>query len=77
MRITKASLISHLKLFLKAMNLDASQYALDHNSVYGGYVIVKLHEDTSESHPFGAKRRTAKELADLLNFAILALGEKS
>ena len=47
--------------------------ALDHNSAYGGWVIVWRNADTSESRPFGHSRKPAREFVAAMHLAIDAL----
>lgn len=48
---------------------DKGAYQLDHNGVYGGYVIEKLSDHGGVSRPFGDMRHGAREMCDMLNFA--------
>lgn len=49
-------------------------WALDHNSIYGGFVIVEIvNEGGGESHPLGERRRPAREFCDVVYFAERAL----
>ena len=48
--------------------------SLEHNSVYGGWRIVETVEDVSgEYEPFGTQRRPAREMADVMRFALYAI----
>ena len=48
---------------------------LDHNSSYGGYLIVEVGEKGSESHPYGHVRMKTKEMYYALNMLCCALEE--
>jgi hypothetical protein len=49
-------------------------WTLDHNSVYGGFVIEEIHNDGGGvSQPFGSMRRNAREFCDAVYFAENAL----
>jgi hypothetical protein len=49
-------------------------WMLDHNSVYGGFVIHEMYnEGGGVSEPFGGMRRTAREFCDAVYFAENAL----
>lgn len=77
-RITKSELIGMFKRLAKAMNkrIDAGScngLGLDHNAIYGGYMIVEYGEHGSESHPFGSARRSAKEMYLSMYMAVVAL----
>ena len=52
----------------------ASGWSLDHNSAYGGWVIAKTEKSGGESRPFGDLRRSASAMADVLRFALTAIG---
>lgn len=62
----------------KAMNkrIDAGSWSglgLDYVACYGGYVIVEYGENSSESHPFGCQRRSAKEMYLSMYMTAIAL----
>jgi hypothetical protein len=49
-------------------------WALDHNGVYGGFVIHEMfNEGGGVSEPFGGVRRSAREFCDAVYFAENAL----
>lgn len=49
-------------------------WTLDHNSIYGGYVIEEIYNTGGGvSQPFGSMRRTAREFCDAVYFAENAL----
>ena len=45
----------------------ARGWALDHQGVYGGYVITA---NGGSTHPFGMRRRRGGEMAEVLDFAV-------
>jgi hypothetical protein len=60
---------------------------IDHNSVYGGYVIAayvassppregddRPQSYTAQTHPLGDARRSAREFCEAAHFALRALG---
>lgn len=60
---------------------DVGGWQLDHNGIYGGYVVEEIHnEHGAISHPFGSMRRSARDFCDAVNFALRAMdardGEK-
>jgi len=53
---------------------DVGGWVLDHNSIYGGYVVHEMfNENGAVSEPFGGRRRTAREFCDAVSFACRAL----
>ena len=49
-------------------------WVLDHNSVYGGYVVEQMeNEHGGISHPLGSGRKSAREFCDAVRFALDAL----
>lgn len=63
MRYTKKEITGIFGRLLKAIpNGHRLELYLDYNACYGGYVIVKAWEDSSESHPFGSLRRSSREM---------------
>jgi hypothetical protein len=49
-------------------------WTLDHNSIYGGYVIHEMYnEGGGVSEPFGGMRRNARDFCDAVYFAENAL----
>lgn len=65
-------------------------WLLDHNSVYGGYVIAEIVADspprpgedrpqayTAENRPFGHERRTAREFVDFVSAVMRGMALKS
>ncbi len=80
MKYTKSEVQVMFGRLAKAMNkrIDAGSWnglGLDHNSIYGGYVIVEYGENGSESHPFGPVRRNAKEMYLSMHMTTQALEE--
>jgi hypothetical protein len=46
------------------------QWALDHNSIYGGFVVVEIvNEGGGEAHPLGDRRMPAREFCQSIYFA--------
>lgn len=58
-----------------AQNVAAvGAWMLDHNGIYGGYVIAEMfNEGGGESHPLGDLRRPARDFCDAVRFALDAL----
>lgn len=61
--------------FLRTFNLrpakafnDAGGYVIDHS--YGGYTIEQVLKSGGVHHPFGGTRRNARELIDVMHFAM-------
>jgi hypothetical protein len=53
---------------------DVGGWTLDHNGIYGGYVVQEIHnENGAITQPFGYQRRTAREFCDAVNFATHAV----
>lgn len=49
-------------------------WMLDHNGVYGGYVITEMdNEAGGESNPFGSNRMSAREFVQAANMAARAV----
>jgi len=49
-------------------------WTLDHNAIYGGYVIEEMYnEGGGVSQPFGSMRRSARDFCDAVAFAENAL----
>lgn len=71
MRVTKAELKGMFSRLVKLLGKE--NLALDHVACYGGYVVVEYGEKGSESHPFGCRRRTLKEMYSSLEMAVEAL----
>ncbi len=67
MRITKSDLVGMFKRFCALLN--NKDLILEHNAVYGGYLVVQIGELGSEYHPFGHIRRNAREMYLSLAFA--------
>ena len=52
-------------------------WTLDHNSIYGGYVIEEMHNvGGGVSQPFGSTRHNAREFCAMVRFALDAQGVK-
>lgn len=50
---------------------DVGAYRLDHNGVYGGYVIEQICNDGGGvSRPFGDYRHPSREFCFMVNFAL-------
>jgi len=78
MRTTKAEVRGMFARLVKAMNkrIDGGSrngLALDYAACYGGYVVVEYTPDGGESHPFGCRRRTAKEMYLSISMTATAL----
>jgi hypothetical protein len=64
--------------FLETFNFKAAKsyndvggFALDHNTVYGGYTIVRIiNEGGGQTNPFGHSRMKAGEFVRAMNFAM-------
>lgn len=53
---------------------DVGGWQLDHNSVYGGYVVHEIsNEHGAVSEPYSSTRRNAREFCDVVWFAIRTL----
>lgn len=53
---------------------DVGGWTLDHNSVYGGYVVEQVvSERGGITQPFGGQRRAAREFCDTVRFATDAI----
>lgn len=68
-RITKKQLAKALGRLKTILGPAGDNLALDHNSYFGGWKIVERTLN-SEGDIFGAKRRSASEMLDVINFAI-------
>ena len=56
---------------------DDGAYLLDHNSVYGGYNIVRLTGNAGgQTHVCGAMRRGPTAMIETLSFAIDAIEDR-
>lgn len=45
-------------------------WLLDHNSIYGGFVVAEIvNEGGGKAHPMGERRRPAREFCDVVYFA--------
>ena len=56
---------------------DVGGWQLDHNAVYGGYVVQEIvSKGGGISHPFGHSRRNAREFCDAVRFVRDALEVK-
>jgi hypothetical protein len=78
MRYTKAEIRGMFSRLVKAMckQEDRSSYnglVLDYAPIYGGYVIEELGPEGGCSHPFGSKRRSAREMYLSLHMTTQAL----
>jgi hypothetical protein len=63
MRITKSEVKGMFIRLVRAMGKHKDDgLVLDYVACYGGYVIEELIPSGGVSHPFGCKRRTAKEM---------------
>lgn len=71
MKVTKTDLKIMFSKFVKLTGIK--DLGLDHIACYGGYVVVQYGENGSESHPFGLRRRTLKEMYSSLEMACSAL----
>ena len=57
---------------------DVGAYQLDHNSVYGGWVIQRVYnEHGAVESPFYHTRRSSKEFVETLWFAIALMDEQA
>jgi hypothetical protein len=53
---------------------DVGSWTLDHNGIYGGYLVNEIfNEQGAITCPFGYQRRTAREFCDAVNFATRAI----
>ncbi len=52
---------------------ELGAWSLDHNSVYGGYVIRALRPTGGEDEPMGSERCKAGEMVAKMNFAMRAI----
>ncbi len=80
MKYTKAEVKGMFNRFVKAVCLrnsdkKPSDFSLDHNAVYGGYKVTENLESGGEGDPFGALRRSAREMYLSLHMAAIALEE--
>lgn len=58
----------------RTVGYGIGEWSLDNNPVYGGYVIVEiLNVGRAETHPFGDRRRSPREMADCMRFASSAI----
>ncbi|HMN42255.1 MAG TPA: hypothetical protein PKE29_15525 [Phycisphaerales bacterium] len=70
-RTSRAELAS---LFVRlAVAVGGDGWSLDHNSAYGGWVIVEQLGSGGEGRPFGDRRRSAGDMADVMRFALRAV----
>jgi len=62
-------------VFTQLMNaLDTTDYALDFYGLGGGYMVIGRHDGAHPGHtPFGSRRRSAREMVDVMWFAIYTL----
>jgi hypothetical protein len=78
MRITKKQLQLMFDQLINSMRarctIKLGTFHLDHNAIYGGYVIVCVYEgETAEYHPFGSRRLPARQMYDCMYMASTAL----
>ena len=81
MRTGKKYVEAVFKRFCEAMGKhvaedykDVGGYSLDHNSIYGGYVIEEIHGASGGvDHPFGSNRMKAGAFTDAMHFAMRAI----
>lgn len=53
---------------------DVGGWQLDHNSIYGGYVIHEVSNSSGGvSEPFGSTRMKASQFTEAMHFAMRAL----
>lgn len=51
--------------------LDTRDFSLDYYGLGGGYLIIGKHDGAFPGHtPFGSRRRSAREMVDVMWFAI-------
>lgn len=80
MRTTKSEVQAVFERFCKVHGYriatsfnDVGAYELDHNSIYGGYVINQIMNDGGGvTQPFGSKRMKAEPFVDSMRMAIAA-----
>jgi hypothetical protein len=80
-RITRKNVEGIFDVFLKSIGgrravdyKDVGAFRLDHNGIYGGYMIEHIvNEGGGISQPFGHTRRSAAEMWYTLSFAIDAM----
>src|SRR6185295_8196838 len=81
MRISRICLSVMFSRYVKAIGghvadsyNDVGGFTLDHNSVYGGWLIEQIGcENGSVNHPFGSRRMKIGELYEALSFAIYSI----
>lgn len=80
-RYTKRDAVAAFERLMKATGnrpaqsyKDVGGWVLDHNGIYGGYVVEQIYnENGAITQPFGYRRRTAREFCDVVNFACQAI----
>lgn len=60
MKYTKSEVQGMFSRLAKAMKRE--DLTLDYVSCYGGYVIEQIDENGGVNHPYGAMRRSAREM---------------
>lgn len=70
-RTTRKELEGLFSHFVLVTGTDLDLH-LDYASAYGGYVIAETLPHGGQSRPFGDRRRSAAEMADVLRFGIKA-----
>lgn len=79
-RTTRKMVTNQFKLLCEALGKkqsdsykDKGAWNLEYIAYYGGYSIVEFLESGGEGQPFGARRRSASEMFDVINFALRAV----
>jgi hypothetical protein len=74
MRISSRILANKLMYLADALNkscgLEVGQWSLDHNSTYGGYIIVEMLENGGQHHPLLNCRLNSIEMSNALDMAL-------
>lgn len=52
---------------------DVGAWELDHNGIYGGYVINEISSSGGVNQPFGPVRMKASSFVDAMRFAMRAI----
>lgn len=74
MKFSKKVLKKKFEFFLNSIGkkpgYSNGEYSLDHNSTYGGYIIIEHMENGGEHHPFVNRRLSLREMDAALEMAL-------
>jgi len=74
-KTSRAQLVALADRLKWAVGPRAAKWKLDYDAVNGGWLIVNEVPGGGEERPLGHRRRSAACMADVLEFAVLAVGK--